>query len=307
MENMYVGVDCRRSNDIFLDNCIISESNYGLLTHFLENMIVEDTHFSENTVHIWTFMDENITLNSCEFLAKMVGSLIFDGLSNALITKCKFYENGLSIYSGKNVCIENCSFTNGTLLLCKNTENLVIGNCNFLATYGARIYTVNNTIISNCRFYSSKWEGILIGKSRNVTVKQCIIENGWDRGIFIKDSCKTKIIGCEIYKNPYGVYLLNSMENVIAENKFIGNECNAWFENSFLNIWFHNYWDDWLGIGPKIIWGRMYICNFSIPWFSVDFFPKARQSPFHYLYIINFHLHPWLESQQGCIGMSKAE
>ncbi len=305
MNKMYEGIYCRQSKDICIDSCIVSEGNYGFSTYFLENVIVENSFFAENVVQIWSFLDENITLSNCEFSGR--NGMIFDSPSNAFITNCEFNQSGFSFLGGEDIYVENCSFFDKAYLHCRDTENVAIKNCNFSSTYKIDISHANNTTLSNCHISLNKWDGIFIDKSGNTTVRKCIIERGEGRGIYVGKSYKTRIIDCKIFDNIYGVYLTHSIKSIIVGNEFVGNGQNAWFENSLLNIWFHNYWDDWLGIGPKVIWGRMYICNnFSIPWFNVDFFPKIQQKSFHYLYIINFHLHPWLASQQGCIETLKA-
>jgi parallel beta-helix repeat protein len=43
--------------------------------------------------------------------------------------------------------------------------------------------------------------------------------------------------------------------NIIKENNFIDNKHDVYFYFSWLNLWYHNYWDDWGGTGPKWIKG----------------------------------------------------
>jgi len=46
--------------------------------------------------------------------------------------------------------------------------------------------------------------------------------------------------------------------------------------NSFRNQWNNNYWDDYLGFGPKVIPGKIHIPqipSLTIPWFNFDWHP----------------------------------
>ena len=55
--------------------------------------------------------------------------------------------------------------------------------------------------------------------------------------------------------------------NIIKHNNFINTRLT--FSLSFLNHWISNYYDSWIGIGPKIIWGY----GFIFPWINVDWHP----------------------------------
>lgn len=89
-----------------------------------------------------------------------------------------------------------------------------------------------------------------------------------ERGILLDRLCFFNNINnnhiCE--NSIHGVYLLNfCILNYIAKNNFINNSKNAGFSNCYLNFWQSNYWDDWSGKGPYIIWG------FLLP--RIDFGP----------------------------------
>jgi nitrous oxidase accessory protein NosD len=68
---------------------------------------------------------------------------------------------------------------------------------------------------------------------------------------------KNNISKCELY----GIFLAQSFFTVVKENNFIKNNVSAFFKGSLGTRWIHNYWDDWIGIGPKRITGR-----FIYPW-----------------------------------------
>ena len=55
--------------------------------------------------------------------------------------------------------------------------------------------------------------------------------------------------------------------NIIKQNNFINTRPT--FTSSFFNHWIGNYYYNWIGIGPKIIWGYCYI----FPWINFDWHP----------------------------------
>jgi parallel beta-helix repeat protein len=55
----------------------------------------------------------------------------------------------------------------------------------------------------------------------------------------------------------YGLGLYFSHYTVVKENNFIKNNISAYFMNSLMARWVHNYWDDWIGKGPKRINGLL--------------------------------------------------
>jgi parallel beta-helix repeat protein len=62
----------------------------------------------------------------------------------------------------------------------------------------------------------------------------------------------------EIAGNDIGIKLYDRFgSNNIYMNNFIDNYQHIYFENSFFNNWNANYWDDWTGDGPKIIYGNI--------------------------------------------------
>ncbi len=55
-----------------------------------------------------------------------------------------------------------------------------------------------------------------------------------------------------------------SCSNTIKHNNFISTKPVQ--DIAFRNNWISNYYDNWIGIGPKIIWGFWYFLWFNIDW-----------------------------------------
>jgi len=120
-------------------------------------------------------------------------------------------------------------------------------NC-IKSTYGIKI-TSSYCNISNCKIIQNSFVGIAFyGKSNHNTIYRNIIKD-----------------------NTYGIYLgfdqICSCFNIIKHNNFISTQLT--FSLSFFNNWISNYYDNWIGIGPKIIRGY----GFIFPWIKFDWYP----------------------------------
>jgi len=133
-----------------------------------------------------------------------------------------------------------------------------------------------------------------------VTVSGFTIQNG-DDGIGLYRSNRTSIIGNIISNNGDGIYLngcsgnnikYNIISNngdgiilshngyiVIIKNNFQDNKRDAFFYNSYLNLWWRNYWNK-SRILPKLIHGEIILSSGGwglpriwIPWFNIDWRP----------------------------------
>ena len=89
----------------------------------------------------------------------------------------------------------------------------------------------------------------------------------------------TEVIGNDIRNSNTGIHIMDSLSNIVTKNNFINiTDCDAFFSNSFLNIWFRNYWGQPM-LRPKIIHGEIRIDrgwpyqDIVIPWFDFDCFP----------------------------------
>ena len=64
--------------------------------------------------------------------------------------------------------------------------------------------------------------------------------------------------------------------NTIIKNNIFNNYRDVIINSSFVNSWVNNYWDNYLGFGPKIIVGWIYLPlkrEIIIPWFNFDWHP----------------------------------
>jgi parallel beta-helix repeat protein len=165
-------------------------------------------------------------------------------------------------------------------------KNVTIHNCtifdNILSAINIGGYSTNIRVCHN-EIYGQTSTGIVITENSNAYVyENIIIANGKNtnlgNGILIQDCIDSAVVRRNIISsnNPYGAYLLRSSKNTIVENNFINNtRNNANFKVYFFsgNYWDRNYWDDWRGFGPKIIFGKIYKTWF--PWVDFDWNPAG--------------------------------
>ncbi len=130
---------------------------------------------------------------------------------------------------------------------------------------------------------------VMRGGSLLNTFKYNDISNA-DSGIFLDIFCNSnKFVNNNITNNEVGIRVINSRLNTFKKNNFINNGVNAYFEDVLFfsalpDFWRRNYWDDWNGISPKRIEGKLIILHFSVdpdypveptvkPWLNFDWFP----------------------------------
>ena len=151
------------------------------------------------------------------------------------------------------------------------TENIIIDNQHGIFFDGCQNSVISKNIILR------NIEGIIMyGDARNNVIYQNKIENNRN-AIHEAFTRYSHIISNNIANNT-GVGIICSVTtyHITEKNNFINNSYHAYFEGklkyfSERNIWIRNYWDSWIGFGPKIIKGRIYL-----PWINFDWFPENK-------------------------------
>ena len=215
-------------------------------------------------------------------------------------------EGEITVFSGNtNICyfsIRNRGLYGEAIILrghrdakfC-NISNNIVSNSN-VGIHCAEF--CNNIIIMNNKIFNNNC-GVLLWASSSITVSNNNISNN-ERGIeFDLYSINNLIKNNNIISNEMGIGCY-SLFNRISFNNLIDNSVNAHictriYIVSFIipypligrpNLWYKNYWDDWVGIGPKIIkgeflWGFFFpieLIGFPIPIRSYDWNPA--QEPY---------------------------
>jgi parallel beta-helix repeat protein len=279
---------------------------------FLSNITIADCIITQGHGGIIFYYGKDSRVQNCSIFNNSYTSLVLRNASeNIIIDNSSFSFNGHaasnnSFYNGGVVIdpnIEPC--TNVTITSCTITNNIGEG----LELIGASNAVVKYSIIQNNSYY-----GIVLARDENVTIEynkiagnkatgidavdsyfeplmynilirnNTIIKNGQSDGFqkagIYAQCCKNSlsIIQNNISSNyGYGIYLQKSNNNIISRNNFENNPCHAYYKNTWRNKWVNNYWDTWIGIGPKIIYGHIDKLGI-IPWVNFDWHPA--QEPY---------------------------
>jgi len=236
------------SKNNIIQNNIISVKINGILVYSSENDII-----SNNT--IMNCNEDGITIRDGSQNIKITGNLIFncgrDGIwvytKNIVISGNEIYNNGRNGIMLGYELVDNVRVTNNNIH--SNGEHgIYICSSSFP---GICSYTIENNIVSN-NYYCGIW---ITGPALNIKIKNNHFQDNGASGV------------------EFDRVLLSS----VKQNNFINNGRNAWFDLSLFNLWSNNYWDDWGGIGPKLISGLLNLPSFPItydlPWINFDWFP----------------------------------
>ena len=159
------------------------------------------------------------------------------------------------------------------------TNNIIINNNNGICIQASNNNTVSKNIVSH------NLKGILfLAASRYNIISENNFENN-NISFFFGASVYNSIIENNIKNSSeYGLVLYFSRYQMIRRNNFINNNCHVYFIERFRlanekNKWFRNYWDNWIGIGPKILKGEMFtewVGQKLIPWINFDWIPAYK-------------------------------
>jgi parallel beta-helix repeat protein len=249
-----------------IHNIIIENTVNGKPLVYLEN---ESNVIIDDAGQVILLNCEDITVRNLDLHHASTGVRVVDSkrvtISSNVISN---NVHGISIVESQHVVIE---------------KNIIEDNwgtgVGIYQTFTGKNEILNNTIINNGK-------GIYV---HNCLSGKTIIENNDisnnEEGIYISsESCDISYNNiCD--NSEYGVVIWVSKGNLIYGNNFIGNNVNAYFEyhreigsNQWNTMDTGNYWDDWAGSGPKVIWGKqrgLWLPWIAIPWFNLDWQPAS--------------------------------
>jgi len=206
--------------------------------------------------------------------------------SNNTINNNQMYENG-----NEGIYLEG-SMDN----LIQNNDIFNNGHCSVVISYSSYNTVINNNMYENHDAGVSLWTGAIHNEIAFNTMHDLPYSGvgiWWDAddnfihdnhlynnplyGVKILDAKRNVIEHNTISGSDKGIILSHSSFTIIKKNNFVDNNCHAMFENSSINRWIRNYWDDHIGLRPKRIdgeiclpWNKIKI----IPWMNFDWFPK---------------------------------
>jgi hypothetical protein len=238
------------------------ENTGGILSHYIR--IGTDPEI--NIIH-------NITISDC---------IILGDIDNSLRRGIYIYQRGtLWNVTITNNYINNCRgiYYLGSAILADQKSCIISGNVITDPSFSGIHFDGMEGIISGNDIKDCRDMGIQIkGNWNNISgnrIRRCKVGiqfEGADNIVYRND-----IDSCPVGIQYYG------HGNIITKNNFKNYSINGfwfsrWFgEQFFLQLksrWISNYWDTWIGIGPKIILGLQAMSYMSvIPGFEFDLHP----------------------------------
>jgi len=162
---------------------------------------------------------------------------------------------------GQNIVISDFTIQNAVIGVFCEISNSRISNL-IIDYTGCAIYlwkssqnTIANNRITTCFEYCI----YLYNHSTNNIIVNNSLPGLSTNGISLYGNCNNnRIEKNSIEDKVNGVIIEWSFFNMIRNNNFINNTKQAYFENSSLNLFIKNYWDDWMVKKPRPIEGIRY-------------------------------------------------
>jgi parallel beta-helix repeat protein len=242
---------------------------------WLANICISDCIIKSNRCGIRFYSSHRGNISSCVINDNPSCSIYIISSSYVNVNDCVINHNG-DVYPGGIVIARDY-----TLWI---SDNVTVWNCSIFNNNGDGLRLIDGACdieISYNKIFENTNCGIFVSQSNAKIFNNNIYNNGvgglFDGGIVLQDCINRVTINNNNIEtnNQYGLYLLRSSVNSVTKNNFINNTVNAYFQHfSLLNHWIGNYWTDWIGIGPKLINGKLK--EVSILWFNFDWRPAQK-------------------------------
>ena len=269
---LFVGVGVIPSNAVFLNDIISTDDEVFSIPMDSRGIIYVD---DDNTGGPW----DGTLGHPYQYIQDGVdnagkGDMVY--VFNGTYYECIVIGKSSLKLVGENVysTIIDGKGCNSVILIGTNSNYVHI--CKFTiknGNYGIRCYSDYNQIYKNNIFDNNK--GIDIYNSNHCKVFRNYIHNNRGGGITIMGTLNI-ITNNDIRNSSRGILTDTSYLGTIEKNNFINNTQNAFFIQyhrfGFSNKWKRNYWDDWGGIGPQLISGRLVIFNPDNPYYPPKYF-----------------------------------
>ena len=222
-------------SNVAVENQNVSNGNVGILLGFSANNTIANNTATSNT----TLSSPPVAYDFERFM----GIMLFSS-SNNIMTNNRLSGNLIGIF---------LSSSTDVILSTNNISN------NY---YGIRLeYSGNATIVRNVLF-GSIGDGIYFFRSSDITIAENNVSNNGNvppptwllAGIHSDLSTNATIIGNDVSRNRYGIYLYYSTDITVHHNNVVNNMVQAGDDGGNGNSWDDgypsggNFWSDYAGI-----------------------------------------------------------
>jgi len=255
------GIKVRQNGQIYLKNCEISYSFYGIYLYVSSNNHIENTSIVKCCDGVYINYCDNSTLENINITDNENGIQILRSsnitisnvkmwnISNEVISlesnsngDKKYYDhnidnceiNGKPIYYFLEVNDTKLDYSEAGMIIIALGDNVTISNCNISYGGGIALYHTKNSTIESCNV-SYNYLGIYLDYSpyeknyeyifQNYIINNTLFNNS--QGIKVDHSNGNEITDNDIISNGHGIYIYYSYYNWIYHNNFIDNDDNA--------------------------------------------------------------------------------
>jgi parallel beta-helix repeat protein len=224
------------------------------------------------------------------------GGILINSSSHNNIYFNEMYDNnydGITLMNSDNNHIHlNTIYNNKRLgiTLTNSSDNIIEDNYVYENFCGICLYpySIRNTVKNN-NIYNHPCCGIALKKFSNYNLIQSnLVIDNLGQGITLGPGPTSRnivelntISGCTIspWRLGAAIILDHAFLNTIKKNNIIDNLRDVSLNSSFATLWLNNYWDNYLGFGPKVIVGWVYLplkLHMIIPWLNFDWNPASK-------------------------------
>jgi hypothetical protein len=217
--------------------------------------------------------EDNFFTEHIEIHDTIINCISFFDVSKSTISNNYFYDNGYCFILGSNNLILGNTFKN-------MSDGLTLIDFGF-----SGIKQVNNTVKKNV--FQNNEIGLMIltfdyHQTNKIIMNNFINNTRHALGHIILDFNATENILQSVVglSNPEKKYLLDRVDSYkrkSSEQVDVTMECRRKDIDLFSRQWNHNYWDNWMGFGPKIIPCTLHVFigerTLPLPWFQCDWHP----------------------------------
>jgi parallel beta-helix repeat protein len=283
INNYFFGIDIQYSQDnIIMLNDIINNFHGGIWIRDSSNIAIDDNQIS-NDFHTSIVLRSSYLISIKNNVFSDVGGVVMSDSRSIILTGNSFHSEGIRISGDlkehwNTHTIEENDINGLPIVYYSNTQNIsvpeetnqvILANATNIKIQGLQTNNISQPIqmgfssenfiennsftqCDNCGIYLHFSDNNIISKNNLTGAESVAVQTYFSMENIIQDNTFSN--------NFMGIYLCFSEKNTIEKNNFQSNMIPAEFAcrglriNSYhLNKWNQNYWDDWIGFGPKII------------------------------------------------------
>ncbi len=207
----------------------------------------------------------NVVVENQDVSNGNVGILLGFSANNTIANNTATFAGiGIRFFSSSNNTMTNNRLSSNFYGIFFSSSTNVILSANNISNnyYGVRFfYSGNVTIVRNV-FFGNIGDGIYFSHSSNITIAENNVSNNGNdppptwlfAGIHSHISTNATIIGNDVSRNRYGIYLYYSTDITVHHNNVINNTVQAGDDGGNWNSWDDgypsggNFWSDYAGI-----------------------------------------------------------